>query len=211
MSNFSDLEYQNFWDERYRNQHFAYGVEPNNFFKDCIGQLKPKTILMPADGEGRNGIYASTLGWKVVSIDLSVEGKNKALRLAKENNVELEYIVSDIEQLDYPAESFDCVGLIYAHFVAGKISDIHQKLGQWLKPKGAIIFEAYSKSHLEYQKNNPNIGGPRSLDMLFTIEDIKRDFPDFEFQILEEVEIELNEGSSHNGTGKVVRCFGTKK
>lgn len=210
MNNFNDLEYQKFWNKRFESQKFAYGTEPNVFFKNCIDQLTPKTILMPADGEGRNGVYASSLGWKVISTDLSEKGKDKALQLAKENNTTLEYMVGDIEHFNFPARSFDCIGLIYAHFAAEKIAAIHQKLNRWLKPNGSIIFEAYSKSHLKYRECNPKVGGPKSLEMLFSVEDIKRDFPNFDFQILEDIEIELNEGEFHNGTSKVIRGFGTK-
>ncbi|WP_062052870.1 class I SAM-dependent methyltransferase [Aquimarina longa] len=211
MSNFNDLEYQEFWNERYKNQQFAYGTKPNAFFKNCINQLTPKNILLPADGEGRNGVYVANLGWKVVSIDLSEEGKNKALQLAKEKNTSLEYIVGDIGQCDFPKESFDCIGLIYAHFSPDKIATIHQKLNDSLKPKGSIIFEAYSKTHLPFKENNPKIGGPQSLDMLFSVKEIKRDFPNFDFKILEDVKVQLNEGNFHNGIGKVIRGFGTKK
>ena len=46
--------------------------------------------------------------------------------------------------------------------------------------------------------------------MLFSVDSIKNDFPDFEIIKLEEVEIELGEGIYHNGLGKVVRFVGRK-
>ena len=57
------------WDERYKEEKFAYGKEPNLFFKEWLPKFKPGSILMPADGEGRNGVYAAKLGWKVTSFE----------------------------------------------------------------------------------------------------------------------------------------------
>ena len=47
--------------------------------------------------------------------------------------------------------------------------------------------------------------------MLYTKEMILSDFPDFEPIELIETEIELSEGSGHNGIGKVIRLIGRKK
>lgn len=205
-----DLKYKEFWNEKYQNTKFAYGKEPNLFFKEELQKLKTGKILLPADGEGRNGVHASKLGWDVTATDLSIEGKSKALKLANEFGIDLQYIVGDIQDLEFPKESFDAIGLIYAHFSAWKISIIHQKLTTLLKPNGYVIFEAFSKNHLNYQKNNPKIGGPKDVDMLFSIEQIQLDFTDFEIQVLEEEEVFLNEGNSHNGKGSVIRFIGKK-
>ncbi|RSC93600.1 class I SAM-dependent methyltransferase [Tenacibaculum singaporense] len=205
-----DLKYKEFWNEKYQNTNFAYGKDPNLFFKEELQKIKTGKILLPADGEGRNGVYASKLGWDVTATDLSIEGKSKALKLANEFSINLQYIVGDIQDLEFPKESFDAIGLIYAHFSAWKISIIHQKLTTLLKPNGYIIFEAFSKNHLNYQKNNPKIGGPKDVDMLFSIEQIQQDFTGFEIQVLEEKEVLLNEGDSHNGKGSVIRFIGKK-
>ena len=108
------------WDERYKDREFAYGKDPNIFFKEWLPQFEPGSILMPADGEGRNGVFAARLGWKVTSFDLSIEGQSKALLLAKENDVTLGYIVGDLEQLRFEKKAFDAIGLVYAHFSAEK-------------------------------------------------------------------------------------------
>ena len=91
-----DLKYKKFWEDKYKNPDFAYGKEPNVFFKEQIQNLKSGSILLPADGEGRNGVFAAKLGWQVTAIDLSEEGKQKALQLASEQLVNIEYIVDDI-------------------------------------------------------------------------------------------------------------------
>ncbi|CAM1351779.1 class I SAM-dependent methyltransferase [Tenacibaculum ascidiaceicola] len=206
----SDLKYIDFWNERYQDLNFAYGKEPNLFFKKELQKLKTGSILLPADGEGRNGVYASKLGWDVTATDLSIEGKSKALKLANEFDTNLKYVVGDIQDLEFPKESFDAIGLIYAHFTAWKISAIHQKLVTLLKSGGHIIFEAFSENHLKYQADNPKIGGPKDINMLFSLEQIQQDFTGFEIQVLEEKDVFLNEGNSHNGKGSVIRFIGKK-
>lgn len=200
-----------FWDDRYKDPAYAYGTEPNQFFKEQLQQLNPGTILLPADGEGRNGVFASRSGWQVTSVDLSAEGRSKAFALAAANKVTLDYIVGDLEELHFEPASFDVIGLIYAHFAADKKAALHRKLNNYLKPGGTIILEAFSKSHLALNSLDPKVGGPKETDMLFSTAEIKIDFPDHEIILLGEQEILLNEGRYHIGKGSVIRYTGKKQ
>lgn len=86
------------WDDRYSSEEFAYGKEPNNYLKEQLEKLNPGAILFPAEGEGRNAIFAAKLGWNVSAFDISEEGKNKALKLAEANNVSIDYQVGELER-----------------------------------------------------------------------------------------------------------------
>lgn len=199
------------WDDRYSSEEFAYGEEPNNYLKEQLEKLSLGTVLFPAEGEGRNAVFAAKLGWKVSAFDISEEGKNKAIKLAETNNVSIDYQVGELETLNFQPEQFDAIALIYAHFPAAIKSEIHKQLDQLLREDGIIIFEAFSKKHLEYLAINEKVGGPKDIESLFSIEEIKADFPNYEIIELEEKEIELNEGLFHNGTGSVIRFIGRKK
>ena len=98
---------QDMWNQRFSAEEYYYGKAPNPYFKDRIGQLPPGSILMPAEGEGRNGVYAARLGWNVTAVDFSEAGRKKALELAKENNVTLEYLLGDIAAFDFGKEQYD--------------------------------------------------------------------------------------------------------
>ena len=199
------------WNDRYSNEEFAYGEEPNNYFKEQIEKLNAGTILFPAEGEGRNAVYAAKLGWTVAAFDISEEGKNKALKLAASNNVSIDYQVGELETLNYKPEQFNVIALIYAHFPAEIKSAIHKTLDKYLRQNGIIIFEAFSKKHLEYLALNEKVGGPKDIESLFSIEEIQADFSNYEIIELIEKEIELNEGLFHNGKGSVIRFVGKKK
>lgn len=198
------------WDNRYKDAEFAFGKDPNLFFKEWLLTFKAGNILLPADGEGRNGVFAAELGWTVTSFDLSVEGQHKAMLLAKEKNVSLNYIVADFDYLNFDEETFDVIALVYAHFPAEKKSAFHKKLKQYLKPGGIIILEAFGKKHLDYRKLNPSVGGPTDIDTLYSKEEIMADFEGFELLLLKEEEIDLSEGMYHIGKGSVVRFIGKK-
>jgi SAM-dependent methyltransferase len=201
------------WNDRYSKEEFAYGEQPNNYLKEQLQNLTPGTILFAAEGEGRNAVFAAKQGWAgaVSAFDISAEGKNKALKLAAANNVTIDYRVGELQNLNFTPAQFDAVALIYAHFPAAIKSDLHKALGQLLRKGGVVIFEAFSKNHLAYLAKNEKVGGPKEIDMLFSVEEIRADFADYEVLQLEEKEIELNEGVFHNGLGSVIRFVGRKK
>lgn len=199
------------WDDRYKEPEFAYGTKPNEFLKEQINKFKTGKILFVAEGEGRNAVYAAKLGWHTFAFDISVEGKNKALQLAKENNVSINYQVGHLPNLDFNNEQFDVIALIYAHFPPNIKSKYHKLLNKKLKKDGIVIFEAFGKNHLKYRNENPKIGGPSDLDSLFSVDELKSDFENYEIMELEEKEVELKEGLYHNGKGSVTRFVGRKK
>ena len=199
------------WNERYRAKEYAYGEEANNFLKEQLPGIPPGNILFPAEGEGRNAVYAATLGWNVSAFDLSGEGKKKATQLASRHNVKIDYKVGEFESVSFAPGFFDVIALIYAHFPADKKSGYHKVLSSYLKPGGIIIFEAFGKNHIAYNCKNEKIGGPRDIGELFSTAEIQSDFNDFEIIQLVEQEIELNEGLYHIGKGSVIRFVGRKK
>lgn len=202
---------KDFWNERYQKEAFAYGKEPNNYLKEQLDKLKVGTILFPAEGEGRNSVYAAKCGWTVAAFDTSHEGQKKAFQLADSNKVKIDYQVGDLKTLTYKNDQFDVLALIYAHFPADLRSSYHKTLDTYLRKGGVLIFEAFSKKNLEYVAKNEKIGGPRDLATLFSLEEIKFDFSNYDFEELVEKEVELSEGLYHNGLGSVIRFVGRKR
>ena len=198
------------WNDRYSNDEFAYGKQPNNFLREQLEKLNVGTILFPAEGEGRNAVFAAKLGWTVSAFDISTEGKKKALQLAEANDVTINYQVGELQNLNFANKQFDAIALIYAHFPAEIKSFYHQTFDQYLRKDGIIIFEAFSKRHINYIAKNDKVGGPKDIEMLFSIDELKSDFANYEIIELIETEIELHEGTFHNGTGSVIRFVARK-
>lgn len=203
---------KDFWNARYKNEEFAYGKSPNEFLKQVIDKLNlTGSILLPAEGEGRNAIYAAKKGLEVTAFDISEEAKNKAIKWATSENVDLDYKLGSIEHLDFEKHSFDVLALIYAHFPADKKEAFYTGLGQLVKPHGHLILEGFSVNNLKLRGEKPYVGGLGDVNMLFTQAEIETIFKDFEILELQEVEVELNEGEFHNGLASVIRFVGRKK
>ncbi len=193
-----------FWDERYKGHATVYGEAPNLFFKKFIDSHKPGSLLLPADGEARNGLYAAANGWDVRSFDFSTVAREKAMQQAQEKNLTIQYDILSIE--DYqPASSYDAIGLIYVHLPAGIRREFHQKMIASLKPGAYLVLEAYSKDQLKY-----NSGGPKDPELLYDLETVKTDFASLECVICEETEEDLDEGPFHKGKAAIVRYIGKK-
>ena len=195
-----------FWNERFTEDTFAYGKAPNEFLKENIHLLPQGNILFVAEGEGRNAVFAAKNGYEVSAFDYSETGQQKALMLAQEHGISINYIVSDVLELPYENESFDALVLIFAHFPAEIRKQANLKLLELLKPEGKILFEAFSKEQLNYTS-----GGPKDVDMLFSEEEVRNEFPGISFDSLSTEKIVLDEGLFHQGEGVVVRFVGTKK
>lgn len=149
------------WNERYNDRAYVYGEEANAFLKDRLEGISPGTILFPAEGEGRNAVYAARTGWKVHAFDQSASGKLKADQLATKHVVQIDYQVADMASIDYEAGCFDALALIYAHFPAENRRKYHKKLVSYLKEGAVLILEAFSESHMHKQAINPEVGGPK--------------------------------------------------
>jgi ubiquinone/menaquinone biosynthesis C-methylase UbiE len=202
---------KDFWEERYGAEEFAYGVKPNEFFEKIVKEQQLKgSILLPAEGEGRNAVFAAKQGLNTTCFDMSNQGKLKAEKLADLNNVSINYLVGEFSELHFEENSFDVIALIYAHFPANVKTLYHQKLVTYLKKGGILILEGFSKNQLKVNEEENQSFGPKNLDMLYTVEEISNDFEALEIEVLKEEKISLNEGIHHIGKGDVIRFIGKK-
>ena len=195
-----------FWDSRYGEEGFAYGMTPNVFLSSFADRFKTgQKVLVVGDGEGRNGVWLAEQGCKVVSVDSSRVGVDKAKNLAAEKGVEIEAVCADLNDWDWPELEFDFVVIIYVHFPPDVRATLHNKVVSTLKQGGQLIMESFTPEQLNYSS-----GGPPVLEMLYTPEMMATDFKALEIQQLEECITELNEGKYHCGEGAVVRLLARK-
>jgi len=195
-----------FWNDRYSSDEYVYGTQPNQFFKNELQKINPVgKLLLPGEGEGRNAVFAATLGWYVDAFDQSTVAKMKAEKLAKLNNIKINYINVDLGKFVPQQNFYDCAAIIFVHLPSEIRFDFHRKIAESLKPNGKIILELFSKN--QFGKNS---GGPQNRDMLSTIEQIKNDFRELKTIVLREEIINLEEGDKHSGEASVIRFLGQK-
>jgi ubiquinone/menaquinone biosynthesis C-methylase UbiE len=199
-----------FWNQRYSEADYAYGILPNEYLKTQLATLPPGRILFPAEGEGRNAVYASTLGWQVYAFDFSEAARHKALALAAKTQVTMHYQIGDLLEVNYPAEWFDAVALIFVHLSPPLRQALHARVTHFLKPGGTLLIEAFSKDHLRFNSMNEYAGGPKDVTLLTSRAELEVDFKCLHITELYETETLLQEGKYHAGQSAVVRLTATK-
>lgn len=193
------------WNERFSKEEYVYGKEPNRFFKEEIDKLNPGRLILFGEGEGRNGVYAAKLGWEVDAVDWSNAAKEKAEKLAADNNVKINYTIADLSDYTPKENYYDAVALIFLHLDPSLRKYIHKKAVDSLKSGGVVILESYSKEQLSNSS-----GGPKNPDLLHSLEEIFSDFADLEITSFSKEKITLDESHLHNGTADVIRYVGIK-
>lgn len=195
-----------FWNERYKSNENVYGHQPNSFFKENIIKLQPGKLLLPAEGEGRNALYAASLGWQVDAFDYSEEARQKALTRAAAENLIIDYSLSDINEITLPFNEYDLIGLVYIHLPETVRKAFHQKCIDALKPGGTLILEAFDKEQI-----NNHSCGPREISMLYSLELLQDDFSTLYITLALQQDIFLDEGAFHSGIAEVVRLVASKR
>lgn len=196
---------KDFWNERYAEPDFVYGTEPNRFFEEQLEHLDSGKLILPADGEGRNAVYAAQKGWEVTAVDYSKSAKEKALKLASEKGVDIHYELSNLSEYDFGEHSFDAAAFIYVHLPRSIINDVYDRIIKSLKPGGKVLVEVYSVKQL-----GRDSGGPKDERVLYTKEKLRDLLSGTNIEWMEEMEIELNEGKYHTGKAMVIRAVAEK-
>lgn len=193
------------WDKRFAGEEFFYGTTANDFLQQQVHQLAGK-VLSIAEGEGRNAVFMAQQGLQVLGVDGSKVGLEKAQKLAAKKGVSIETQVVDLAEYTPTPAGFDGAVSIFAHLPPQLRKAVHQKVEEALKPGGIVVLEGYSKEQL-----NNDTGGPKNIDMLFSLADIQADFPNCEVLLGQTIEREVFEGSGHTGLASVVQFVAKKR
>jgi SAM-dependent methyltransferase len=196
---------KNEWDERYARQEYIYGTEPNKFLKEQLSLLKPGRILFPAEGEGRNAVFAASIGWETDAFDQSIEGQRKAIKLATHKGVSIDYYIQSLNDWNPEPDQYDCIALIFVHLPEGLRQQVHNAVIRSLKPGGTLLLEAFTLNQLPRTS-----GGPKTAELLFTRELIVSDFKELIFTEFAETQTTLNEGPLHQGLADVIQLTALK-
>ena len=193
------------WDERYSEPGFVYGTAPNEFLASVVDRIPKGKILSLAEGEGRNAVYLASLGYEVTGVDGSEIGLRKARELAAEQGVVITTIHADLSVFRIELGQWDGIIASYCHVPSAIRIPLHQAAVRGLKPGGVFVLEAFSKEQLAY-----NTGGPPSLDMLMSLDELKQELAGLEFIHAVQLEREVREGSRHTGLAAVVQLLAQK-
>lgn len=206
MPEIGTLGSMNFWDQQFSAEGYKYGTQPNAFLAAQAHRLAPGSdVLVPGDGEGRNGAWLAGQGHFVTAMDGSAVGLEKARALAASRGVHLQTVQADLADWTPAPGSADAVVLTFVHLPPAIRLAAHRRLMQALRPGGLLLLEAFHPRQLPLRS-----GGPKDEAMLYTLAMLRQDFDGLDECLGEEVETLLDEGPGHQGPAQVIRWIGRR-
>ncbi len=197
----------NRWDKKYKELDFGYGEVPNVFLRSQESFLTGlENGFVPADGQGRNGVWMAELGLAVRTIDISQVAVDDALALAEKRGVLIDAWRDDLKTMQWPTDQWDCIVSIWVHMPPELRAQVHTGFWKSLRPGGLIILEAYRPEHIHFRSDFGTVGGPPSAEGMYTEEILRSDFPDGDFEFLEEQDVLLDEGTGHQGRSATIQA-----
>jgi SAM-dependent methyltransferase len=194
----------NFWDQNFSVVGFKYGTAPNAFLVEQAHRLRPGAdVLVPGDGEGRNGVWLAQQGYRVTAMDGSAVGLQKAQALAAERGVTIGIVLGDLAYWTPAPAAFDALVLTFVHLPPAIRANAHRRLAAALRPGGWLILEAFHPLQLPLTS-----GGPKDPAMLYTLDLLREDFAGLREVMAWQGETMLDEGPGHQGAAQVVRWMG---
>lgn len=200
---------ENFWNDRFQNQEYAYGTQPNEFLKHSVKYIPVSgKVLSLAEGEGRNAVFLAENHFTTFAVDFSTEGKKKAEQLATQKNVTFQYTVSHLDHFDLGFEQWDAVISIFGYLGPNRLArkQVYSRIQNALKPKGVFILEAYHPNQLNHQT-----GGPKDIDMLITLKELTETFLTAKIIHAKELNRTVLEGQYHTGLSAVTQLIYQKQ
>ncbi len=196
-----------FWDSRYAAPEYAYGTAPNAGLV-ALEHLLPRgaRVLVPGDGEGRNGVWLASRGHRVTVVDQSAAGLRKCAQLAASRAVSVETVQADLADYSPETAGYDALVLVFVHLPPEVRRAVHQRLLNALKPGGVLILEGFDRSHLGLPG-----GGPRDPAWLFDADSLQADFAACAELGIELIDGDLDEGPWHQGRARVLRVHGSRR
>lgn len=194
------------WDELYAGKSFFYGTEPNDFLREHAANIRASgRVLCLAEGEGRNAVFLAGLGLSVVALDQSAVGLRKALQLAEARGASITTLHANLDSYGIEPGSWDAIVSIWCHLPASLRAKVHTQVVDGLKPGGVFLLEAYRPEQLNF-----GTGGPKTVDMLPTLAQLREELLGLEFEHAAELEREVQEGQGHAGRSAVVQVLARK-
>ncbi|MEZ4425484.1 MAG: class I SAM-dependent methyltransferase [Gemmatimonadota bacterium] len=195
------------WDERYSEDGWFYGTEPNDFLREQVARIPAGgRVLSLGDGEGRNGVFLAERGYALTGVDASAVGVRKARALAQARGVTGTWIHADLADFDLGTASWDGIVSIFCHLPRALRVDVLRRVVRGLAPGGVFLLEAYTPDQLRY-----GTGGPPDVDLLVSASDLEAELQGLRFLHLAELEREVIEGERHSGLSAVVQAVAMKE
>jgi tellurite methyltransferase len=182
------------WDERYLEGDWVDVEEPATLLRESLPLLSEAEAMARARGSrplaldvacgaGRNTLFLARRGWRVMGVDLSVEGLRLLERRARSEGLPVLPVLADAGAFQVRPRSFDLV--VNTFFL---LREAFPLLRQALRPGGLLLFETFSVLELD------ELGGDIRREFALEQGELLRAFPDLQVLLHEEGIFERDEG-----------------
>jgi SAM-dependent methyltransferase len=195
------------WDERFRQEGFLFGTEPNAYLAGHRALFaRGGRALCVADGEGRNSVWLARQGLQVDAFDLSPVAVAKARALAAREGQAVNFHVEGCDTWPWQPHVYDYVVAIFVQFAAPDMrARLFADMVDTLKPGGFLVLQGYTPKQLEYRT-----GGPPCIEHLYTEDMLRSAFEGLKIVELRAYEAEIQEGKGHHGRSALIGMVAEK-
>lgn len=197
-----------FWNQRFNTLDYIFGKAANIYLQAQVNHhLKAgDSVLCVADGEGRNSVWLAKQGMRVDAFDLSEVALHKAVVLANQEAVQVDFTLASTDDWHWQPNQYDAVVAIFIQFADPVMRvRLFAQMVSTLKPGGLFILQGYTPKQLEFKT-----GGPSILEHLYTEETIRSLIGNLEVIDLRVYEEILSEGSKHIGISALLGLVARK-
>src|SRR5262249_16772342 len=150
---------------------------------EMLPLLQRGSVLDLACGAGRHSLLLAKRGYAVTGIDASAaaleiaEGRALEAGIVVHRNTilirskapspgSLELVPADLESVTLPADAFDVI--LCVHYLQ---RSLFAQMERALRPSGMLVFETFTRAHLEFGT------GPRNPEFLLDLHELRSAFP----------------------------------
>ena len=191
------------WDARYRTSPVSpFGDAPSHWLRTMLGRCDPgpRTALMIADGDGRNGTWLARQGLAVTALDLSPQATRLACTRDAQAGVEVDRFTADIMDWGPGAARWDLAGVFFLHGPAELRGVAVAKAIAALAPGGLLLAEGFARRRGRQRKP-----GPDDPTRRYTLSELRRWTGGLEIVEALTGEARLDDGPRHQGPADIVR------
>lgn len=192
------------WDRHYAEARAPlFGDAPNAYLRAVLGRpdIRPRTALMLADGDGRNGTWLAAQGLSVTAVDHSAEATRLARARDRTAGVAAARIAADLaDWCPDTGRRWDLATVLFLHGPVHLRRRAVETAAAAVAPGGWLVLEGFAKLA------GPGPGlGPENPAHRYDLEELPDWIPGLAPMEALEGLVRLDEGTRHQGLAAVIR------